>query len=105
MRVDTSQVKNRGMAFCAIGIQLQPVNHEAFNSVGALLFALDADKLMRKPSHVGCFRSSHVNRFRETGFKLASDVVDAIDQNLVRSSPHEYAFDHLVKAGEPVSRR
>jgi hypothetical protein len=88
-----------------MGIQLQPVSHEAFNSICALLFPLDANELMRQPAHVCGSRSAHVNRFREAGFELASNVVDAIDQHFMRSSPHEHTFDHLVETGEPVRRR
>jgi hypothetical protein len=86
-------------------IRLQPVSHEALNSIRALLFALDANKLMRQPAHVGRSRSSHVNRFREAGLELASHVFDAVNQHLMRSSPHKYAFDHLVETREPVCGR
>jgi hypothetical protein len=86
-------------------IRLQPVSHEAFNGVCALLFALDANKLMRQPAHVGRSRSSHVNRFREAGLELASHVFDAVNQHLMRSSPHKYTFDHLVETREPVCGR
>jgi hypothetical protein len=60
---------------------------------------------MRQPAHVGSSRSAHVNRFWEADFELASNVVDAINQHFMRSSPHEDTFDHLVKTGEPVCRR
>jgi hypothetical protein len=83
-------------------IRLQPVSHEALNSIRALLFALDANKLMRQPAHVCRPGSSHINRFWEAGLELACNVFDAIDQHLMRSSPYEYALDHLVEAGEPI---
>jgi hypothetical protein len=49
--------------------------------------------------------SSHVNRFWEAGFELASNVFDAVNEHLMRSAPYKYAFDYPVETGEPICGR
>jgi len=82
--------------------ELQSGNHPALDSLSALFLAFDSNDLVRQPADVGTSWRSYVFRAREAVLEFLGDGINAVDQDLLLSTPDDDPFDHFVKIGEPV---
>jgi hypothetical protein len=85
-------------------VQLQPGSHPTLDSESALVLATNSNEFVRQPSDVRTSWRSYVFRVRKVFFEFASDGINAVDQNLLLSTPDDDSFDHFVEIREPLFR-
>ena len=84
--------------------KLQSGRHPVLDSLSALFLAFDSNDLVRQPSDVRTSWRSDVFRARKAVLEFLSDGINAVDQNLVLSTPDDESFDDFVEVREPVFR-
>ena len=84
--------------------KLQSGSHPALNSLSALFLAFDSNEFVRQPSNVRTSWRSDVFRAGKAVFEFLSDGINAVDQDLLLSTPDDDPFDYFVEIREPVFR-
>ena len=84
--------------------KLQFSSHPALDSLSALFLALDSNEFVRQPSNVRTSRRSYVLRAREAVLQFLSHGINAVDQDILLSTPDDDPSDDFVEVREPVFR-